>query len=206
MPDDSFCDNEEGDIDYFPGGKMEDIYQADDRYFDFLERQVRELNEEKNQSILVSMFRALTGSRCRTKRRQVTGIPLTPVTSESTPTSHLNIEATSMQPTPGKMEQDESTLEQLDPIPLVEVMGQPSVDNQLGGSYIMETQVQNDSCQISICSLHSGVQEYLINHFNECLNHKVYNKFKELFWSINVDNIKEALLKLAFIIIPLPGL
>ena len=88
---------EEGDIDQFTRGKMEDIYQADDRYFDFLEGQVRELKEEKNQSIVVSMFRALTGIRCRTKIRHVTSIPLTLVTSESTPASHSNTEAASMQ-------------------------------------------------------------------------------------------------------------
>ena len=113
-----FVITEEGNINHFAGGKMEDICQADDRYFGFLEGQIRELKEEKNQSILVSMFRALTGSRHRTKRRQVTCIPPTLVTSESTPASHLNVEDFSTQPTPGKTEQDESMLEQWDPIPL----------------------------------------------------------------------------------------
>ena len=97
MPDDSFYGNQGGQHNHFAVGKMEDICQADDRYFDFLEGQVRELKEEKNQSILVSMFRAHTGSRCRTKRRQVTGILPTPVTSESTPASLPNVEATPMQ-------------------------------------------------------------------------------------------------------------
>ena len=156
----------EGDIDHFTWSKMENIYQADERYFNSLEGEVRELKEEKNQSILVSAFRALTGSRCRTRRRHVTGIPPTLVTLESTPVSHLKVGAT-MQPTPSKMEQDESVLEQLDPIPTVEVVRQPSVDNQLGGSYITEMQVQNDSCQVSVCNLNSEAQEYLKNHFNE---------------------------------------
>ena len=116
---------------------MENIYQADEWYFDFLEGQVRELKEEKNQSILVSVFRALTGSRCRTRRGQVTGIPLTPVTSESLPASHPNVGATTMmQLTPNETEQDKSAPEQLDPIPIEEAARQPSVDNQLGGSYI----------------------------------------------------------------------
>ena len=88
------------------------------------------------------------------------------------PSSHPSNEAVSMQPTPSKTEQDESMLEQLDPIPIVEVMRQPSVENQLGGSYIMEGQVQNDSCQVSICSLDSRAKEYLKNHFNEHLNDK----------------------------------
>ena len=40
---------------------------------------------------------------------------------------------------PRKTEQNELVLEQLVPVPIVEVPIQPSVDNQLGGSYIMET-------------------------------------------------------------------
>ena len=87
--------------------------------------------------------------------------------------------------------------EQLVPIPIVEVMRQPSVDNQLGGSYIMEMQLQNDTCQVSICSLDSGAQEYLKKHFSEHLNDKVYNMFKELFGSVNVDSIKEVLPKVS---------
>ena len=62
-----------------------------------------------------------------------------------------------MQPTPNKMKKDESMPEQLDPIPIVEVVRQPSVDNQLRGSYIMEAQVQNNSCQVSVSSLDSEV-------------------------------------------------
>ena len=135
MTDDSFFITAEGDINHFTGSKMENIYQAGERYFNFLKGQIRELKEEKNQSILVSMFRALTGSRQWTRRRHMTGIPLTLVTSESTPASHPNIGA-AIQPTPNKMEQDESMPEQLDPIPIVEVARQQSVNNQLGGSYI----------------------------------------------------------------------
>ena len=154
------------------------------------------MKEEKNQSILVSVFRALTGSRCRTRRRQVTGIPLTLVTSESTPASHPNVGAAMTQPTLSKMEQYESMPEQLDPISIVEVVRQPSVDNQLGVSYIMEMQVQNDSCQVSVCSLDSEVHEYLKNHFNEHLNDKVYTMFNDLFGSINLDSINEVLPKI----------
>ena len=60
---------EEGDIDHFAGGKMENIYHADDRYSNFLEEQVKELKAEKNQSFLANMFRALRGSICRTRHR-----------------------------------------------------------------------------------------------------------------------------------------
>ena len=35
--------------------------------------------------------------------------------------------------------------------------------------------------------------EYLKNHFNELLNDKVYNTFKDLFKSINIESMKEAL-------------
>ena len=82
----------------------------------------------------------------------------------------------------------------------MEVHTQPSDDNQLGGSYITETQViqvQNDSCHTSSPSLDSEAHEYLKNHFNECLNDKVYTIFKELFGSINVHSIKEALPKVS---------
>ena len=200
-----FMVTKEDDISHFAGGKMENVYQADERYFNFLEGQVRELKEERNQSILVSMFRAATGSRCRTERRYVTGILPTLVTLESTPASHPNIEAIPMQPTPSKTEQKESMPEQLDPIPIVEIMRQPSVDNQLGGFYIIKVQVQRDSCLVSVCSLDSGTQKYLKNHFNEHQNYKVYNTFNELFGSINIDSIKEALPKITFVRIPLPG-
>ena len=59
-----FVITKEGNIDHFTGGKMENIYHVDERYFDFLEEQVKDLKAEKNQNILASMFRALTGSRC----------------------------------------------------------------------------------------------------------------------------------------------
>ena len=41
--------------------------------------------------------------------------------------------------------------------------------------------VENGSCHTSISSLDLIVHEYLKNHFNELLNDKVYNTFKELF-------------------------
>ena len=39
---------EDGDIDYLGGGKMEMVYQADDRYFKFLNQQVKELHMERS--------------------------------------------------------------------------------------------------------------------------------------------------------------
>ena len=61
---------------------------------------------------------------------------------------------------------------------------QPSVDSQLGRSYITTRQIQNDA-NIFVCSLDSEAHEYLKNHFNERLNDKMYSTSKELFGNIN---------------------
>ena len=83
---------------------------------------------------------------------------------------------------------------------MVEVQTQPSVDNQLGGSYIREaqvTQLENVSCNTSVSSSDLVMQDCLKNDFNEQLNDKVYNTFKELFEGINIDSMKEALPKVS---------
>ena len=85
---------------YVGGGKMVMVYQAADEYFEFLDQQVKELNMEGSQGFITSMFRALTGSRHKTRRRQVTGIPPTPMTTRlhtpatwsKTPTSKTLVE------------------------------------------------------------------------------------------------------------------
>ena len=59
------------------------------------------------------------------------------------------------------------------------------------------TQIGNISCDNSISSLDSLTQEYLKNHFNEQLNDKVYNTFKQLFQGISIDSMKEALPKVS---------
>ena len=41
-----FVITEEGDMNHFTGGKKENIYQADEQYFNFLEGQVRKLKAE----------------------------------------------------------------------------------------------------------------------------------------------------------------
>ena len=68
------------------------------------------------------------------------------------------------------------------------------------------TYIENVSCNtsISISSLDLVTHGYLKNHFNEQLNDKVCNTFKELFGGINIDSMKEALLKV-FIMISLQG-
>ena len=85
---------EDGNIDYIGGGKMEMVYQADDWYFEFLNQQVKELHMERSQGLITSIFRALTGSGHKTRRKQVTGILPTPVTIGShTPTTSINAPA-----------------------------------------------------------------------------------------------------------------
>ena len=56
-----FIITEEGDIVYFTDGKMETVYQADDKYFEFFEGQVSELQEERSQGIITSVIWALMG-------------------------------------------------------------------------------------------------------------------------------------------------
>ena len=93
--------------------------------------------------------------------------------------------------------QVEVALEHLMPVPVAEVPVQlPMVNSQLGGSYITNMQVHNDGSNVSICSLDSESHENLKSHFNERLNDKVYNTFKELFSNVNVDSIKEVLPKI----------
>ena len=69
------------------------------------------------------------------------------------------------------------------------------VDNQLGGSYLTNAPIHNDSSNISIYSLDSKAQDNLKMHFNERLNVKLYTTFKELFDHVNLDSIKEVLPK-----------
>ena len=65
----------DGDIDKFAAEEMDVIYQATDEDLNFFEAQVKELDTERNQSIITSIFRTLTGTRHKMRRRQVTSIP-----------------------------------------------------------------------------------------------------------------------------------
>ena len=51
-----FINTKDGDIDNFAGGKVDAIYQADDKYFDFFKKQARQLQVEKCQNIIASVF------------------------------------------------------------------------------------------------------------------------------------------------------
>ena len=77
----AFVITEDGDIDYMGGGKIEMVYQANDWYLEFLNQQVKELHIKRSQWFITSMFRALTGSRHKTRKKQVNGIPPALVTT-----------------------------------------------------------------------------------------------------------------------------
>ena len=116
---------------------------------------------ERSQAI-VSVFRALMGSWHKTRRRQVTSIPPTPVTEGSvTPTTVPDTTVTTMSSTQVNIVLVEPAPELLMPEPIAQVsMQQPGVDSQLGGSYITTTQAQNKG-NVSLCSLDSVAHEYL---------------------------------------------
>ena len=85
---------EDNDIDYIGEGKMEMVYQPDDWYFKFLDQQVKELHMERNQEFIMSVHRAPRDSRCKTRRKQVTGILPMPVTIGShTPVASIDTPA-----------------------------------------------------------------------------------------------------------------
>ena len=96
----------DGDIDYMEGGKMKIVYWDDNEYFEFLDQQVKELHIERSQGFITSLYRALRGSRCKTKRTQVTSIPPTPVTTESCTL------ATQNEPPSGKTLEEDATLDE----------------------------------------------------------------------------------------------
>ena len=68
----------------FSGEGMGVISQTTDGDFNFLEAEVRELDAERNQNVLTSIFRILTDTRCMTRKRQVTSIPPMPITLVAT--------------------------------------------------------------------------------------------------------------------------
>ena len=123
---------EDDDINYVGGDKMEMVYWADDKYFEFLNQQVKEIHMVGSQGFITSMFRALTGSRCKTRRKQVTRILPTPVTIglhtpatlSDAPTSKPLVEDVTQD---GFVSRQPATLEE-----------EPSPNNELGESYVAE--------------------------------------------------------------------
>ena len=184
-----FVTREDGDTDYIGGGKVEMVYQANDWYFEFLNQQVKELHMARSQGFITMVFRALTGSRCKTRRKQVTGIPPTlvtigthtPATPTDTPTSKILAE---------DMTKAEVAARQLTPATLEkEPMEEPSPSNELGQSYVAD--VQHSGKHIPLHCPDVEGHEHLTNHFNEQLNIKIFDTFKDLFSNVNVDRNQE---------------
>ena len=59
---------------------MDVIYQASNEDFNVFETEVREINAERIQSILTSIFRTIIGTRHTTRKTLVTSIPPMPIT------------------------------------------------------------------------------------------------------------------------------
>ena len=165
---------------------MDVIYQAADEDFNFFEAQVRELDAEGNQSIITGIFRTHTGTRCKTRRRQVTGIPpilITPgvasptdvlsvATIPGTPVTIMTpaqetLAATTVLDTPAMVEQGSSVLETILPV-------HPATnESHLGASYLNNCLHQGiPNTNVSVCSSDLYAQENLKTLLNEKLNEK----------------------------------
>ena len=113
----------------------------------FFEIQVKELEAERNQSKITIIFRPLTGTRHKTRRRKVTSIPPTPIhPGAANPTIIPSVAATSVTPvtiltqvqgaltevlnTPEVVKQELSVPETILPVTTA------NKESQLGASYL----------------------------------------------------------------------
>ena len=149
---------------------------------------------EKSRSIITSVFQAVTGTRHKNRRRQVTGIPPTPMTMGiSSPIVCTDAPALTMPPAPVETELKPPTMpESVLPMQL------PTTESQLGASYIdnHSQQVAHNNTNISVCSSDSDAQENLKSLFDKRLNDKIYTIFKELFSNTNIYTVHKILPKL----------
>ena len=175
----SFVIMEDGDIDHIGGDKIEMVYQANDQYFEFLDQQVKELDMERSQGFITSIFRALTSSRCKTRRKQVTGIPPMSLTI-GTHIPATPIDALTSKILAEDMTQAKLVARQLAPVALEEdPMEESSPSNELRESYV--TDIQCSSKHIPLHCIDAEEHKHLTNNFNEQLNAKIFNMFKDLF-------------------------
>ena len=141
---------------------------------------------ERSQGFVTSVFRALIGSRCKTRRKQVTGIPPTPVTIGLHTLATLS-DAPTSKTLAEDVTQDEfvarhlATLEE-------EPLEEPSPNNMLRESYVAE--VQQNGKHIPLPCTDGEEHEHLTNHFNEQLNMKILDTFKDLFSNVNINSIQ----------------
>ena len=175
----TFVITEDGDIDYVGGGKMEIVYQANDQYLEFLDQKVKDLHMERSQGFITSILRALTGILCKTRRKQVTGIPSTLLTIGSH-TPATPIDAPSSKTLSEDVTQAELVARLPAPVSLYEEpMEESTTSNQLGESYVVD--VQHSGKHIPFYCTDMKECKHLTNHFNEQLNTKVFNTFKDCF-------------------------
>ena len=136
-----FIITKDSDIDKFEGEEMDSSYQANDQYFNFFEEEVKDLQAKKSKGIITSVsFLALTGSRHKIRRRQMTGIPPTPVMMGTvTPVTATDIQATTIKQIPAETVPEPIMSVSVTVIP----MQPPMLESQLGGSYINNPQVHH---------------------------------------------------------------
>ena len=112
---------------------MEMVYQADNQYFKFLDQQVKELHTERSQGFIASVFRALTGRRPKTRRKQVTGLLSMPVTIGSY-TTVTSIDAPASRTLPEDVAQAEWVARLPSPVsPNEKPVEESGTNNQLHG-------------------------------------------------------------------------
>ena len=153
---------------------------------------------ERSQGFITSVFRSLKGSRCKTRRKQVTGILPTLVTIGShtlaSPATPINA------PTSKTLAEDVTQVDlvarPLMPVALnEEPMEEPSISNQLRESCVAD--VQWSGKHIPLHCTDAEEHEHLTNHFNEQLNTKIFNTFKGLFSNVNCNSIQETYPKIS---------
>ena len=98
-----FVITKDGDTNHMGGSKTEMVYGTDDEYFEFLDQQVKKPHMERSQGFMTHVYRALLCSRHKTRRKQVTSIPPTPVTTV------LHTLATQNEPPSGKTLEEDAT-------------------------------------------------------------------------------------------------
>ena len=155
---------------------MDVIYQAGDEDFNCFKAQVREQDAERNQITLTSFIRTITGTRCKTRRRQVTGIlpksitlGVESLTIIASMVTTLGMPVTIMTPaqealafttvldTPAMVEQELSVPE------TVLQVHQTTNESHLGASYLnnhIHQVAQNTN--VPVCSSDSYAQENLV--------------------------------------------
>ena len=165
---------------------MDVIYQAADKDFNFFEAQVKELDAERNQSIITSIFGTLTGTRHKIRRRQFTSIPSMPIhLGAASPIIIPSVAETPGMPVTITSPGQEALAEVPKTAPPVTTANNES---QLGASYQnnhIHQVIPNNN--VPVCSSDSFAQENLKTLLNERLSNKIYNTFKETFSNTNLD-------------------